>query len=1459
MRKKMILALLCITAFAAEIPVFADDGVCFVYEEFSEINNEWQISEDGVSLSKIPGSGLDTGLKLESADGADREVFIPINTDNAESFFVDFNIRCETKNLTKSVVIGNNEDLCELVNIKSEFSFGGKAVLSECDIGQWYNVCIMLDTVQKKIDYYINGGQVCTGELETADIDRMGFVLKGGSGRGDAVFIDDLRVYTGSEPKKFKNRSVDFFSTVSVKSPGKVTADIMEAYEQTELIAFYNFDTDTDENRGPAGWTSVTNGGVIGAAQIGTNHGYSVKLESTADSAAPILSLDMFNLDLKAETIGDVVFDFDVFFASATSMRIFSVKNDNNNQEIYLWRTTNAGGFAVPEREKTNYLGSYIENKWYNVQVIFKANEEGYYDKFDFYFDGKPVTKDLRMEKADFKQIKSLKFTQYNGGESSVCYFDNFKIYKGSEPVKVDLSLYDTPENEESEAVYETCFDNTEVTVEKVKPYILLEYSLPYALVYGEKCRIDKGNYNITPFLRNDRTYIPIRFISECMGAEVDYDSENRRVIINYDGSEIVFKEDYSGYFVNGREEEFDAAPINESDRVFIPARAVAEAFKKSIKMLDENTVAIGPKKDDFGIFYETELNTSVLKNALGMLKYERPKRDRILLDYNSRAGSNDMHPSVVANNDIFADVKNNIKENDTVKAWYNKLMESADMILNQPAAEYNLSGAGGTLLSISRQTKKRAEALGMAFLTIGDEKYKERLWQELEAVCAYPDWNHTNMLSNAEMSYAVSLAYDWLYDYWSDEQKRIIEEAVYKNVYEPVLNMYRNDLNSSWWAHTTGNWGSVTNGCMGITALTFMKAFPSESSELLEYAFRGIEYMIDGYAYDGGYGEGPGYWDYATKYLVYFINTLDNAMGSDYGYYDNFDGFSETAYFMPYMTGTVSGFNFHDASEIFEECSEIMWFARKENNAALAEFRTFLIKNAYSSSDVYDIMWYTEELEGDRFGLPYDRMFYNISTASFRSAWSDPAANYLGIHAGGQLDGHGGLDIGDFIIDADGVRWACELAMEDYSVPGYFNDFWRYTYYRARGEGQNTVVINPTEDPDQDKSSPKAEVKSFVSKPKGGFTIYDMTKAHGDKASLALRGAKLDNSRRIFTIQDYIEMPEKSEVYWFMHTWADINISEDGKSAVLISGNKKFYVRLLSDNPDIVFSQMKAEPLPSSPHPEQSENRGVNKLVIAADGIKKFDVSVVMGTDETLVSETQYMPLGSWSIPDGETELPNIDAFFVNGKKNSDYQRGQYEYNIDLPLGTTQVPEITVDTQYEYTVEKAENLFDATVIRTLNDSGEEVIYTFKFKVKNYIGKPDNVEEIPIVSAAASDEPQKDLGYGIEKTFDKDTSTRWSAEGPAWAVFDLGEIQEICGMGISWLNGAARKVYFTIEVSEDGENWDKVYDGESSGDTENVETTLFEPCAARYVRMTGMRNSATLWISPVEIEIYKYK
>ena len=102
-------------------------------------------------------------------------------------------------------------------------------------------------------------------------------------------------------------------------------------------------------------------------------------------------------------------------------------------------------------------------------------------------------------------------------------------------------------------------------------------------LVNNEIVSIDAA-----PYVKADRTYVPLRALAQDFGAKVNWDEETNDITVEANGQTIVLKADETTYTVNGEEKTMDVAPEldTEANRVLVPVRFVAEALGYNVTAL---------------------------------------------------------------------------------------------------------------------------------------------------------------------------------------------------------------------------------------------------------------------------------------------------------------------------------------------------------------------------------------------------------------------------------------------------------------------------------------------------------------------------------------------------------------------------------------------------------------------------------------------------------------------------------------------------------------------------------------------------------------------------------------------------------------------------------------------------------------------------------------------------------
>jgi len=166
-----------------------------------------------------------------------------------------------------------------------------------------------------------------------------------------------------------------------------------------------------------------------------------------------------------------------------------------------------------------------------------------------------------------------------------------------------------------------------------------------------------------------------------------------------------------------------------------------------------------------------------------------------------------------------------------------------------------------------------------MAYHLTGDTRHAKRCEKEMLAVAGFSDWNPSHFLDTAEMTLAMAIGYDWLYDQLSEAGRETIREAIVnKGASLPFETRHKG------WVKATNNWGQVCHGGLTAGALAVLEDEPDLAARTVHNALHNVTRSMHAYAPKGSYPEGPGYWAYGTSYNVVLIALLESVLGSDFG-----------------------------------------------------------------------------------------------------------------------------------------------------------------------------------------------------------------------------------------------------------------------------------------------------------------------------------------------------------------------------------------------------------------------------------------------------------------------------------------------------------------------------------------------------------------------------------------------
>jgi len=524
-------------------------------------------------------------------------------------------------------------------------------------------------------------------------------------------------------------------------------------------------------------------------------------------------------------------------------------------------------------------------------------------------------------------------------------------------------------------------------------------------------------------------------------------------------------------------------------------------------------------------------------------------------------------HPRLLITDKQLAEIRTRLESNKSLQAFYQAMMEKADSILPLPPGKRIKTGK--RMLGSSRRCLDRVMHLGAAYRFTGKPIYLRRAEREMLAAAAFSDWNPSHFLDVGEMTAALAVGYDWFYHDLSEASHKTIHRAMMQKGIRPSLkDMY--------WMRSHSNWSQVCHGGITLGVLALLEEEPEMARTLIHRAVNGVQPTMAKYEPDGAYPEGPGYWVYGTTYNVILLAALESALGTDFGL-SQAPGFARSAEYYLHVTGpTGLYFNYPDCGPRGNFALAVYWFASKYDQPALAWHQNERWQEARKDDP--------SVLVADRFApltlawcrsepVAPDTLAWrgrgSNAVAMFRTAWADSDATYLAMKGGSPGVSHGHMDVGSFIVDAAGLRWAVDLGAESYhKIESRGMDLWsreqdaqRWTIFRYNNSSHNTLLVNGR----HQRVDATAPIVRYSDRKAFPHVVFDMSAVYQGQLAQAHRGASLLPSGQILIRDEFQATDKPATVRWAMVTPAEVTIVND-RHAQLQQQGKTMALTVLTD-----------------------------------------------------------------------------------------------------------------------------------------------------------------------------------------------------------------------------------------------------------------------------------------------------
>lgn len=1282
-------------------------------------------------------------------------------------------------------------------------------------------IAVQINMRAEVADIYVDGQQKVKGwkvDGLHADFDSL-YVSKAALSGG--VFMDDFAVYNGGKAtavlpaSAYNSGKTDdiyieqdagdftYFHSHAMYSQAQAYYN-MKAYPKTNSIECERLD-----------YKNINKGECI------------IFNKSTADDCYIDISLNkMKNYDSSRT--------YSYFYIASDVM----VEQDGMKAQMFLLRDTKTTGSQI-NSVTANLNGRSIEptgtaaaanvikpGEWFRYEVFARLDTH----TADIYLNGRLVAKNVALDE-NMRTLNLVRFSVSGNSGKGMIRLKNFEV-TGTVNPPLDGS-----------------YEKTSIFPDDgpIKQYLSDKVSFHHfaGIMYKDRQRYKLLHNSI---YRDGGLYLSEEDISRAFDIECKYDAEGKKLKIN------------------GRAVDFDGV-LQTACRPMIQVCGFAKDVMGRYAIDDGfGAVIVSDEPMYFNIGAETPYymqtfrngyftKQSTLQSINAFLFFERAPAETLkeLIKNNGMSG---VHPRLIAGREDFERVKRESASDEGLAYIVNMIISQADALMERDICTTYTFQDAFRQNGFAANFEKRMMYLGFAYQITGEKKYVDRAWLEIEGICKYPDINENHPIDAGSYSAGLALGYDWLYNGLTEGQRRQMEEhaerlslSVMDRVFYAGLPGSTSNLStvstnvSSIFAKWISNYNLWVNGGLTLAAIAYSDSSPELCADLLYNSLRSVEYNLYGFAPDGQWAEGNQYWDVCMSNLAKIVSSLNTALGTDFGLM-NYQGLDKTGYYAAGWVsplGSIANGDTEMDEGVFSYYSQ-SFLSKYYSQKGLAYIRQRNLSGEYTRYGIYapeanpiDALFYTAgAIKEDSLNIPRMIVSKGAEAVTVHEDYTNPEGFVFAAQGGQTTHYHAHNDSGAFEFDMLGVRWATDLGRDSYNLGVSDNQI-----YRKRTEGHNTLTINNGSGFSQKENTFAPLIRSEESET-GGYAVYDLSELYADAASV-IRGFLIGDDYTSLTVRDELCLNRYSEVYWFMHTRADIEILDE-KTALLSKGGKSIVLQLETDATEFKLSVMDAVPLSSSPSVDgQGGNGGIRKVAICMKGNGNINLTVRMSPWEA--QEVDTSPISEWRAPGGTHSDVKEDF----GYKLYVYGREVKDFSIIPMLDENIAPEYKIvpndsTKQIRIVSDEAKDGGRVSIEITSADGRKtqksRLVYSSASSAVLDFFDAFRAEKISVTNAPEAANPG---GNAI----DGDLSTRWTSKViGAEGIFDFGRVIEFDAAAAAFWLGSERRYSYSLFGSEDGVNFTAIAEITSSGLSEDYEVNRFNTVhKARYIKFVNKGNT----------------
>ncbi len=459
-------------------------------------------------------------------------------------------------------------------------------------------------------------------------------------------------------------------------------------------------------------------------------------------------------------------------------------------------------------------------------------------------------------------------------------------------------------------------------------------------------------------------------------------------------------------------------------------------------------------------------------------------------------------------------------------------------------------------IMRTTRPPMNIMETVAFAYLLTGDEAAGEEAKRRILHFFSWDPQGTSGYFGYDEPAMWVMMrgvrAYDWTYDLFTEEERELVEDSMRIRAADMYRMLRRMPFDNNPYSSHPGR----TIGFLGEAAIAFYHEW-EEAPEYLDYITRIYWGVYPAWGEDdGGWNEGPGYWNAYMSFALHFVLALREGTGIDLS---ERPFFQNTPYYGLYMRpphGQMSPFG--DGTEWRGgRFGTMYWFSTLNRDPILRWFANE--SGVTPGNDVLSVLLRDDSIEPEPpLELPTARHFPGVGLVALRNDLV-VGENDVGFMMKSSPYGavsHGFQDQNCFVLEAYGEALAVSTGHYNYYGSPHHVGWTRET--RAK----NGITFDGGEGQDRGWHA-RGRITDFLHGDSFDLTIGDATEAYGGRLTRALREV-VHVRPGIFVLRDDLASDEARTFEYQLHAIDEMTLRPDDNEVTITRPKASLTARFL-------------------------------------------------------------------------------------------------------------------------------------------------------------------------------------------------------------------------------------------------------------------------------------------------------